>query len=140
MCEHCGLVMSHGYTYFGDTVCSEACLAVAEGWVVDDLDGNEVRVTSKLIGQLLEREEKTKGREECSVFHTDWEGNEQDEDVLERLKTAPYNMTEDEIRRRLHPCNGWFDPVFGRINHHKNNCPIHATWNDRHTSYGNWRK
>jgi hypothetical protein len=106
LCEGCGLVMSVGYSAEedGGSACSAECMAHAGWtWTMDNQAGNggegetvEVPITPELVDALFDDEEDSVGS--AQVSWTDWEGDEHSEDALERLLTAPYNWTPDEIK------------------------------------------
>ena len=101
VCASCGLVISEGYTDSdGGGVCSEACLAKVKWGSLYYDDGDEMKEViidrDDIVGLALAYEKL--GGVDAYIFWSDWEGNEHNEDALERLLTAPYNWTPDEIK------------------------------------------
>lgn len=79
VCEQCGLVMSEGFsTDNGDVyACSVACLSA--------------------LGVEQSTEDEIEHDDGSAVYWTDWEGDESPDDAIERLKLAPYYMSEYEV-------------------------------------------
>ena len=104
LCTHCKLVMSEGWYGDGDYACSDHCLD-AQQWQVYDAsipghtaDGAAWGVLTILTSfncKLLEAPEN-ETLFDC-VYWTDWEGDESDEESIERLMQAPYSFTIGDL-------------------------------------------
>ena len=113
VCDRCGLVMSEGYmeSSGGGYACSQECLAADPGWVtepdehtkalglpvlVNDKGWEHVHITDDLIGRWIDAEMED-GGPECLVFWTDWEGDETGDEPIDRLITAPYLFSPEQL-------------------------------------------
>ena len=101
LCTNCKLVMSEGWYGDGEYACSDRCLNAQRWQVTDDSiggrDGVLTILTSFNTGLLAKLENEDLHMD--AVYWTDWEGDESDDDALERLFSAPYNMSLEDLHQ-----------------------------------------
>ena len=103
LCTHCKLVMSEGWYGDGDYACSDHCLNAQQWQMVDGSIGNGVTtILTSFKSSFLEAPEN-ETLFDC-VYGTDWEGDESDEDAVDRLMSAPYGYDHEDLHQI-----GWHD-------------------------------